>query len=512
LLAPVDSHPISSYATGIKGFNGREGTWRDAEDGELLRSAIDQGSVDSTIAFHLTLGPNESDTVDLALCCGASRGKVLGQLDSVRKNGFMRLLDGTRQYWRLWCRRPDPVDHILGKKIGDFYRRSLLIMRTQIDNQGAILAANDTDIMSFHRAHYSYMWPRDGALVCATLDRAGYGDITRQFFRFCHRVLPPDKPAFYHKYAADGSVGSSWHPWLQDGLPERPIQEDETALVIWALWEHYKERLDVEFIESLYAKMIVPCTSFLAAFRDPVMGLPQPSWDLWEERYGIHLFTCATVYAALLAGANFARMFGDAEQHFFKQAADELRAATLRHFWDADRGYFARMLTPKGGKLIADPTLDASCYAIFAFGMLPPEDARVVSTMAHLERDLWVKTDLGGVARYQKDYYFRQSDDYERIPGNPWIICTLFLAQYKIAAATTLAELKRTTLPFLEWVMARANSGGLLPEQVHPENGAHLSVAPLTWSHAEFVNTCQKYCAKVAELKAGTLDVSRPAS
>ena len=45
------------------------------------------------------------------------------------------------------------------------YRRSLLIIRTQIDNSGAVIAATDSDIVQFGKDTYTYMWPRDGALV-----------------------------------------------------------------------------------------------------------------------------------------------------------------------------------------------------------------------------------------------------------------------------------------------------------------------------------------------------------
>ncbi len=45
---------IDEYATGTSGFRGAEGTWRDAEDGRLEGNPIAQGSVDSTIAHHMT--------------------------------------------------------------------------------------------------------------------------------------------------------------------------------------------------------------------------------------------------------------------------------------------------------------------------------------------------------------------------------------------------------------------------------------------------------------------------
>ena len=35
---------------------------------------------------------------------------------------------------------------------------------------------------------------------------------------------------------SSGSPASSWHPWVLNGARVLPIQEDETALVVWALW------------------------------------------------------------------------------------------------------------------------------------------------------------------------------------------------------------------------------------------------------------------------------------
>ncbi len=40
-------------------------------------------------------------------------------------------------------------------------------------------------------------------------------------------------------------------------------------------------------------------------------GLPKPSYDLWEERYGTHTFTTAAVYGGLIAATNFAESSGE---------------------------------------------------------------------------------------------------------------------------------------------------------------------------------------------------------
>ena len=45
-----DHQGIEEFAMGKSDYRGLEGTWKDAEDGQLSGHAIEQGSVDSTIA------------------------------------------------------------------------------------------------------------------------------------------------------------------------------------------------------------------------------------------------------------------------------------------------------------------------------------------------------------------------------------------------------------------------------------------------------------------------------
>jgi GH15 family glucan-1,4-alpha-glucosidase len=106
------------------------------------------------------------------------------------------------------------------------------------------------------------------------------------------------------------------------------------------------------------------------------------------------------------------------------------------------------------------------------------------------------------LARYENDYYFRRSDDIAQVPGNPWVICTLWAAQYYIARATEIRDLE-TSLGLLMWAAKHASSSGILPEQLNPYTGELLSVAPLTWSHAEFVTTTLLYMDKQDALTKG---------
>src|SRR3954465_5649393 len=149
-----------------------------------------------------------------------------------------------------------------------------------------------------------------------------------------------------------------------------------------------------------------------------------------------------------------------------------------------------------------DETIDASLYAIYKFHMFEADDPRVVSTMRAVEQKLWVQTRVGGLARYENDYYHRVSNDIAAVPGNPWFICTLWLADYFITKAKTPAELKMA-LPIFEWTAAHALESGVLAEQVNPYTNEPISVSPLTWSHATVVSTAIKYLEKLEELQLG---------
>ena len=119
--------------------------------------------------------------------------------------------------------------------------------------------------------------------------------------------------------------------------------------------------------------------------------------------------------------------------------------------------------------------------------------------MRQVEDKLWVKSRVGGVSRYENDYYHRISNDIASVPGNPWFICTLWLAQYRIARARTLEELEQA-LPILEWAASRTLESGVLAEQIHPYTDKPLSVSPLTWSHATVVAAVIEYLKKLETL------------
>lgn len=397
----------------------------------------------------------------------------------------------------------DYTTWLLTAPILDLYRRSLITMRVQIDNRGAIIASTDSDITEVLGDTYSYVWGRDGAFVAKALDMANYDEVSHEFFNFCANIITSEG-YLLHKYTADGSLAGQWMPWAdEEGKLQLPIEEDETALVIYSLWHHYDKFHDVEHIRSLYRKLIMNAADFMASYREPHTNLPAPSYDLWEERRGIHSFTVAAVWAGLQAAANSTEMLGEiALTKKYRQAAAEIKEAAIEYLFDKKLGRFLRSIrVDANGTVEPDYIIDSSICGLFLFGMLQATDPRIESTMAALIDRLWCKTEVGGVARYENDCYQQISQDITNVPGNPWFICTMWVAQYYIAKAQSVDDLK-PALQILHWAQRCALRSGILAEQVHPYCCTPLSVSPLSWSHAAIVIVVHEYIDKYHELRA----------
>ncbi|HUC20049.1 MAG TPA: glycoside hydrolase family 15 protein, partial [Candidatus Polarisedimenticolaceae bacterium] len=86
-----------------------------------------------------------------------------------------------------------------------------------------------------------------------------------------------------------------------------------------------------------------------------------------------------------------------------------------------------------------------------------------------------------GIARFENDGYYRSD---EHTTGNPWIITTLWMAKLHNMLDDTAA-----TKDLVAWVAGLMHKSGVLAEQINPTTDTYVSVAPLTWSQAEFVDT-----------------------
>jgi GH15 family glucan-1,4-alpha-glucosidase len=208
----------------------------------------------------------------------------------------------------------------------------------------------------------------------------------------------------------------------------------------------------------------------------------------------------AAVISGLRAAANFARLFQDVSRaESYDATAARMVRGLEEHFYHPGLGRYARSAYRTAEGYDLDEVIDVSLLGLVTLGALPARDERVVATVDAIREELWVRTPIGGVARYQNDQYQRDTDVPSDVPGNPWFISTLWLGEYEIKKAETLEEL-RAAIPYLEWCAKNALPSGVLAEQVHPIRGEPLSVSPLTWSHSAFVWAVAAYTDKFRAL------------
>jgi oligosaccharide amylase len=494
----INDKQFTDYNIGLFGIEGKEGTYFDATDGMLEKNPIEHGSVDSIIGLSAEIAAGASAEAYYWITCGDSIPLVHTLDEYVLKEKPERLIATTEAYWQAWLEKDTRDLSILPEPLKALYDRSLVTMRIHNDNRGGIIASSDTDMLHHGRDTYSYVWPRDGAFIALALDVNGHEDVAQRFYSFIADRIEPGG-YLMHKYRTDGAIGSSWHPWMQDGRPHLPIQEDETASIIFTLWQHYERNRDLEFIESLYNPFIEPAMRFMCEYIEATTGLPQASYDLWEEKYGTSTYTSASVYGALMAASRFAMLLGkDDDARTCQAIAQRMQTAIGEILYDKDLEMFVKhVLHKEDGELEYDRTLDTSSfYGLILFDVFDVDDPRIEKSAKTVMEKLQVQASSKGFVRYENDKYYRMQDAGS---PNPWVITTLWMAEYLIKKAKSLKDLK-APFELLEWTCSHATTGGVLAEQMHPNTREHLSTSPLIWSHAEYVLAVDEYVKKVGEL------------
>lgn len=473
--------PFDQYAVGSYGIEGKEGTFRDAEDGELSGNAVEHGGVDSVIRVSIKLTQAMAKAVDYWVVCASSQQDAERIHDQVKEQGLSARLRDTRRWWKEWLAPAEKRLREVDEDYRDMAKKSLLIVKAHTDRRGGILASGDSSIFNYGRDYYCYCWPRDGAYAIWPLIRLGLHEEARNFFEFCRDIIHPDG-YLMHKYQPDRAIGSTWHPLVHGNRRELAIQEDETAIVIVMLGEYLKLTGDQRFVELLYGTLVKPAAQFMAGFIDEATNLPHASYDLWEEKFLTTTYTTAVTFAALYEAARMADQFGFPEDALdWRQAARRIESGMPLLYDEQGKSLRKGLLLQEDGNLSFDNTLDTSSfYGMMLFG---PESMRELThaTALRIEARLLDTVPSGGTPRYEGDNYMRKKEKYT---GNPWFICSFWLAQY----AHDRGDGKRAH-EIMEWAAKHALPSGILSEQVDPEDGTQVSVAPLVWSHAEYINT-----------------------
>ncbi|MCR4435172.1 MAG: glycoside hydrolase family 15 protein [Clostridiales bacterium] len=441
---------------------------------------------DGALSWKLgSLPPGGRTEFALEICASSTLKGVKELMRSMKGMDAKTLQDRTREYWCGFLKNLRQV-HTGNEKIDSLYRRSLLVFKLMSDGKtGGLLAAPEIDEGFTRCGRYAYCWGRDAAFITGALDQCGLTDAVEKFYHWAVGVQDEDG-SWHQRYHMDGNLAPSWG-----------LQIDETGTLVWGMLEHYKVTGDMDFLKKVWDS-VDRAVKFMIGFIDVETGLPGPSFDLWEERFGEHAYSSAAVCAGIKAGIEIGRLLGIPEDRMknWELALDRIRNAIVENFWREDRKCFLRSIrtklnpwgneytgnttvikvNPKGytrDVTLEDGTVDISLLGLAVpFEIFDVEDCRMKSTVEAIERMLTVQK-VGGIKRYENDNY---------IGGNPWVVATLWLALYYIRKKD-YGKAKT----YFDWAAGSATELGLLPEQISKDDARPAWVIPLTWSHAMFV-------------------------
>ncbi|HUR62584.1 MAG TPA: glycoside hydrolase family 15 protein [Candidatus Thermoplasmatota archaeon] len=472
------------YSCGEHTLKGLKGSYVDAEDGQLSGGGISHGAADSVVQWNLEVPAGQEKAVHLMMVIGSSRRQVTEATKGLAGRDPSLYIAETIGYGNHWARKKQStLAADLSPQVANVYRRSLYVLHDCQAANGSIIASPDSRTLKWGGDTYTYNWWRDGAYICRAMSEAGLHHNALAFLGFAARCQEEDG-SFLHRHLPDGALGSTWHP-------PPFLQVDQTASVLDAVWHHYEVSGDLDELLRSW-QLVRKGADFLMGFVDE-HGLPRPSYDLWEEKKNINTYTVAAVVAGLRAAAKVGRALAK-RSDFWTQAADRMQAAALERLWNPVKGTFNKGINP------LDEAVDASTLLALRCGLLEPSDPRYAQVVEAVEKRLWSKAH-GGISRYESDQYYGRE--------NPWIICTLWLAQCHLALGN-----KDRCRELIEWAAATAGPTHLLAEQIDAE-GEHTSVTPLVWSHSTFIEAVNDYTrtAQVTAVPHGqvTLTVERPA-
>lgn len=385
------------------------------------------------------------------------------------------------------------------------YRRSLITTIITFNKDTGAVAAG------FHNGAYAYSWPRDGIYAAMTLDRAGIHDLPERYYDWLWNTAERDTAT--NDIGNDGVYYRFWYQkYTMDGIREwEQPQVDQTASIPFGVKLHYDLTGDSAFRSTYYP--MVKEAALVSSQDNPHDGLDYNenmhlmfSYNLWEDQWGMFLYSNGSVVAGLDAASTLAALEGQTQdQATFEARRDDIRDTgillsvsstdtTNPGLYSSDYGRFYMSKDLK--KWYTDPssiwnaiTTDISMLGLVVpFGILPADDTMITATLGELEPALTDAAEtgqaVGGVVRYRQDQTSRYGSVYSDFgdtyyDGGPWMVATAWLSQYQLERANTTTGKTYTdkAKAYTDWIFSYLGNVGIGAEQVD-EN-----MAPGTFAH-----------------------------
>ena len=385
-------------------------------------------------------------------------------------------LRDTLRFWTDWAHRGNPVHG----PYRDAIKRSLLTLKALTYHPtGGIVAAATTSLPELiggtRNWDYRYCWLRDSTYTLQALISAGYLAEAKAWREWLLRAVAGDPAELQIMYALDGTrrIPEAELPWLAGYENSRPVRtgnaaSDQLQLDVWG-----------EILDSLALARNAGISTHDDAWDMQValMNHLEGTWDqpdngLWEmrgpRRHFTHSKVLAWVAADRMATAVRAHhLYGPADR--WEALGDTIHADVLTHGYNPDRNTFTQSYDAPG--------LDAALLMIPRVGFLPPDDSRVLGTIAAIQNEL---TEGGFVKRYETS----TSDDGLSGGEGLFLACSFWLVD-----ALHLAGQQTEATQLFERLLALRNDVGLLSEEWDPHTGRQLGNTPQAFSHFPLVTS-----------------------
>lgn len=459
-------------------------------------------SSDSSISYDIgTLKPGEKKELVIYLYFRSSDKKIgedvlKKEITEIKKIDSVKEQQNTEKYWRKYLKdhisiELKPETSSINKKFNKIYKRSILLFPLLTNQEsGGISAGIEVDEQMTKCGRYSYCWPRDAVFITKALDKVKMIKETEKFYKTFCKETQNKNGMWEQRFYTDGRLAPCWG-----------YQIDETASVIYGVYEHYKVTKDLKFLKDTY-KMCEKAANFLGIYIDNILGIKDKSdivkneieatyhteernklpvsYDLWEEQESVHLYSLSAIYAAFKSMIEIHTLLKpqyETNNRLKVEAMNKLEARIIKYQEEIKKYILSNLYdehTKTFKRNLKDDKSDISQLGIVEpFELFSPKEKKVVNTIEKI--NLTLRTYTGGYLRYEKDHYSNDG-------VNPWPIATLWMAMYY----RKIGERKKAN-ECIEFVIKSANEHGFLSEQVDNKTMQGTWVNALAWSHAMFI-------------------------
>ena len=436
-------------------------------------------SRDSAISYDLqTIKPGDEVNFNLYIYVNDNKEKcLLNELDNeinrFRKLDIVKEYEDTKKYWRKYLKDYDKLNiekSNIDEKIKKIYNRSILLFSLLTNKEtGGISAGMEVDEDKTKCGRYSYCWTRDAVFITRAMDILGMKEDVEKFYNVFCKKTQSKTGRWQQRFYTDGRLAPCWG-----------YQIDETASVIFGIYEHFKKYKDKMFLKN-NLKMCENAINYLQKYvYDVINGKGEfiTSYDLWEEFEGVTLYSMASIFSGY---NSMLKIYKNVESLYetnrlkieainkktreLERGMLEIKEYTLKTFFDENKKSFVRNTE--------DKKMDISILgAITPFEMFAPTEKNIQNTIERINMTL--RTYTGGYIRYEEDGYM---GGY-----NPWPIANLWMACYNLDINDDKKALEN-----FEFVTNSCSEHGFLGEQVNNDTMKPAWIIGLTWSHAMYI-------------------------